>query len=168
MSAKDYLIGIRNTGLRVTAMAMRIDSLRDAACKISGISTDMRVQSDRSYSKVEAGAILLADMIAEVEQDIVDARTRQREAIYYIDQLKEDKYKSLLELRYIACLNWKVVADMMAYDEGWVHKMHVDALKELDEIDHQKHLKLLRHEKWIRKRDRRKAREAAAQESKID
>lgn len=71
---------------------------------------------------------LEAEILAEIEA-LVELERDIRDAINQF--VVEDKYKRILELRYLNGYSWRQVGAGVYYGEDWVCRLHHDALQEL-------------------------------------
>lgn len=109
----------------------RRQDLLDSAESHSAI-TGVVVQHAVS-SRTESIGIQLADMItpeqvaerinklqARINRKIDKLVDRKEKAMAVIDRIECTTYRALLLYRYINCLKWETIADLMGYTENWV------------------------------------------------
>lgn len=133
MTSQEYLTQARRAGMRLTILAARMEWLQSVSCRVTGCWSDAHVKGDPFYSKVETGAVAMADMVADAGKEVEACRDQQRKALALISKLEDDRHKSVLELRYVACLSWPDVAKVMHYDQSWLQRLHKEAIKRLDD-----------------------------------
>ncbi len=132
MDLKEFFMQVRLSGLRLASLASRMEWLRGIGEKVSSSWSGVCVQGDPSFSKVEASAVALADMQQAATDSFNECKEMQQKALDMINSLKDERYRSVLDLRYISCNTWPCVAALMNYEETWVMKLHAEALKELE------------------------------------
>ena len=54
-----------------------------------------------------------------------------REAEKLIATLRDERYRSVLQLRYLCGYDWQEIADRLHFSLRWTHKLHGEALQEL-------------------------------------
>ena len=127
MTAKEYLSQYRILDARIDTRFERLLRLRALAERCT-----------MTYGhRVGSGAAV--DKRAELVAKIVDAESALNAQIDYLLTLKDEiesaiasvpdnRYRALLEMRYLAGKRWEDIAAAMHYDERWVRKMHGWAL----------------------------------------
>lgn len=127
MTAKEYLSQYRILDARIDTRFERLLRLRALAERCT-----------TTYGhRVGSGAAV--DKRAELVAKIVDAESALNAQIDYLLTLKDEiesaiasvpdnRYRALLEMRYLAGKRWEDIAAAMHYDERWVRKMHGWAL----------------------------------------
>lgn len=130
MNVKSYLNQARMLDKRIDSKLEQIDRLR---------SLSERVTTTLSFSPKGAGGANRTEycieriwqLEKEVTEDIdrlVDMKSGIRGAI---DEVKNDKYKLLLECRYLCGDTWERIAEKMEIGVRWVYELHGRALQEI-------------------------------------
>ena len=130
MTTKEYLNKMRMLDRLIDSKLEQIDRLR---------SLSERVTTTISFSPKGAGGANRTEycieriwqLEKEVTEDIdrlVDMKSGIRGAI---DEVKNDKYKLLLECRYLCGDTWERIAEKMEIEVRWVYELHGRALQEI-------------------------------------
>ena len=135
MTTKEYLQEIYKLSRRIKRLQeIRAEIRADLySVKSAPLSSD-KVQSS-------AGDDRMAKLIAKVdriERDIVDQidkLTDRREAICgQIEQVEDERYKTILYDRYVLCHKWERIAVDMDLEIRWVYRLHGEALKSFEKL----------------------------------
>lgn len=133
MTAKEYLMQYRIAVNKIRRKQEQIEKLR-ADLLPSGISYD-------GMPGAGGGNRTAADIFAkieELERELMDeqdkASAKADEIIAVIEQVEDERYRSILHDRYIAGLHWDRIADKMHYSYRHVTKLHGKALLEISKI----------------------------------
>ena len=73
----------------------------------------------------------LEDSLKVLEKSYTEQYTKVESLI---KQINDARLEEILILRYLVGLNPRDIASSMGYAESWVHKLHRDAIKELEVI----------------------------------
>lgn len=117
----------------ITVKLARIEALRALAESVTAkISLVPGSGSGRTSDKVANGVMC----IREVEEDIGDelkAMSRKQVEIAGVIQcfVKDEKHRSILEIRYLALSPWDEIAEKLGCTRRWAMTLHERALKEL-------------------------------------
>lgn len=127
---KEQLKDILTLNERINSKQRQIDELRRTAQSVQGIDyAKDRVQTSVS-SAIENICMKIADMEIEIAKDIDELVDMKMQAKRVIDRL-EGKYSLLMNLRYMECLDWNRVANIMKYSIDSVFRIHGEALEKL-------------------------------------
>lgn len=133
---KAFLLQGRKAKELITAKRERIDSWRRLA---ESITVTLKpdggsVPGGYKQSLVENAACNIVDLeneiIVEIES-LVGIEKDIREAIDLF--VKDDRYKAVLELRYLNGYSWRSIGSRLYYGEDWVCRLHGAALQEMKE-----------------------------------
>lgn len=134
--AKAYLTQAYSAQRRILALAAKRDRILEIAATAAGSAPDsVRVQTSGGTSRVESAAVQLADLAAEMDREIGVYTEVVRSAQALIAKLPQPRFRSVLELRYIAGLPWHRIAAIIGYSEPHsAMRVHGWALRELDAL----------------------------------
>ena len=76
---------------------------------------------------------LLSDMRDDYRKVLAHGIKLQADAELLLATISDEKYKLLLQLRYIDLLKWEEIADRLECDVRWVYRMHGKALRMLSD-----------------------------------
>ena len=127
--ARQFLREVRHAHFRLEALCARAERYREMATRATGRTDALRVSGTPNRSKVESYVLELVDMHDELQKEISRLRGLQSQAEKMISQVTDERYRCVLELRYLCGMDWQDVADRLHYSLRWVHKLHAEALK---------------------------------------
>ena len=129
---KAYLAQVRRLDVRITTKLAEWNRLRD-----------MQDSRHRSYNSMPRSGrrrdwTNLVVRIAAVEAEAAQLRREQNalkaEIEQQIDMLPDERYRDLLECRYLMLWDWRKIAKVMNYSESHVFRLHRAALQEFAKI----------------------------------
>ena len=131
MTTKEYLNKMRTLDRLIDSKLEQIDRLR---------SLSERVTTTLSFSPKGAGGANRTEycieriwqLEKEVTEDIdrlVDMKSGIRGAI---ERVENDKYRLLLEYRYLCGYTWETISEKMVLELRWVYRIHGMALQEIN------------------------------------
>lgn len=89
---------------------------------------DIRVQTSGNLRRQEGLAAKLTETSLEIDRATECLVELQEEARRLIETLDDNRYKTVLTLRYINGRSWGYIAEQMHYSYNHVHKIHGQAL----------------------------------------
>ncbi len=126
---KHYLSAYRLLDSEIQQKMDELAHWRARSTQITPILTGMP-KSSKVSSRVESTVIKIVQLANEVNADI-DRLVWLRNGIkQQIDRMENDTYRFLLECRYIGCMTWEAIAEVMNYSWQHMHKLHRRALEE--------------------------------------
>ena len=131
LEIKDYLREVRHDHLRAEVLCARAEKYREMATRATGRTDAMRLSGTPGRSKVEQYVLEMVDVHAELEKEISQLMQYTREAEKLIATLRDERYRSVLQLRYLCGYDWQEIADRLHFSLRWTHKLHGEALQEL-------------------------------------
>jgi len=131
---RNYLREVRFAFRRTEVLCERAEKYRTLAMRATGRTDALRVSGTPQRSKVETYVLELVDTHAELQKEINELLSLSREAEAWIKKLDDDRYRAVLQLRYLCAMTWEEVADKMKYNVRWTHKMHREAVEALARI----------------------------------
>ena len=132
MNAKEYLKQIINIDKLINSKVKQVSDLKE----LGGIKS-------RGFDGMPSGGSSNPDKIAELvvkivdlENDINDSIDKlidlKKDAMNKIDQLSDSRYRLILNKRYLENETFEKIAVDMDLSWKWTHKLHKEALEELD------------------------------------
>lgn len=133
---KAFLLRGRKAKELITAKRERIDSWRRLA---ESITVTLKHDAGTSgggcpQSLVENAVCNIVDLQNEIAveiEELVNIEKDIREAIDLF--IKDDRYKAVVELRYLNGYSWRSIGSRLYYGEDWVCRLHGAALHEIKE-----------------------------------
>lgn len=130
MNIKSYLNQARDLDKLIDSKLEQIDRLRSLAEKITTTLTGMPHATGTS-NRVEYCIGKIMELEREVTSDIDKLIDMKSEIRKMIESVKDNRYRLLLEYRYLNNFTWERIAEEMIYEVRWVYELHGHALKEL-------------------------------------
>lgn len=97
------------------------------------VQTSLRTDSlDQMLIKLES---LEEQIIKEIDK-LVDLKIKAKKAI---ECLEDERYKLVLEYRYINCFYWEEIAFKLGYEKRYLLKLHREAINEFSSIYKKRH-----------------------------
>ena len=131
LEIKDYLREVRHAHMRAEALCARAEKYREMATRATGRTDALRLSGTPGRSKVEQYVLEMVDVHAELEKEISQLMQYAREAEKRIATLRDERYRAVLQLRYLCGYDWQEIADRLHFSLRWTHKLHGEALQEL-------------------------------------
>jgi DNA-directed RNA polymerase specialized sigma subunit len=133
MNAKDYLSQYRHMVWLEHEIEDEIDALRTRYIGKAITYSDMPTAHNSERD--------LSDYAAQLEDLLIKLQRRKEEAIAVyqsidnlIEQVKSDRERELLRLRYIKLRTWEEIADALMYDVRHIHRIHGEALQSVQDV----------------------------------
>lgn len=71
------------------------------------------------------------DLNMEIQQKEAELIELQSRAKAFIDTLDKPLTRKVMRYRYLRCMKWEEIADLMGYVEGYLRQIETEATKEL-------------------------------------
>lgn len=129
-NAKAFLKEYQQKLIMFERLSFRVQRL-EASIGARAINYDGMPRSTKPSSPTEAAAIMLVDSKIrrdEVWEELTDAHIRVESVI---NSLEDATLKAVLLYRYIEGMNWDEIALKMNYTERHMHRIHAEALCEV-------------------------------------
>lgn len=133
MTEKEFLRQYLDADREIQAKVDQIARLRDLATHTTSAPDGDRVQSSPE-NKLERLVAKIADMEAEVDEEIDRLAEKRREVQGVIDQVPSPAQRRVLIRRYMVGQKWEEIAVELDLDYRWVLRLHGRALKKIREI----------------------------------
>ena len=132
--AKVYLQRYRWLKKEKDTLAAEVRELYASATRITASTDGIKVQSSGIYDKMAENVVRAADAAARLTDAERRIDEQLRDILSLIDGLSDERYRTVLLLRYIRCESWVKISMEMDYQEAQIYRLHGKALKELNEI----------------------------------
>lgn len=137
MNTKEYLQQIRKADGKIKRMERSRQQLRANLYSIGSVTGEMSPDKVQSSSTEDAMLKLIAK-VDELEREMIWTIDRQKRLIrkisMEIELVPDERYKTILQCRYIMCWKWERIAVDMDLDIRYVYKLHGAALQEFEKI----------------------------------
>lgn len=129
MTAKEYLSKVQRFQNDIELEQRELQSVRDAATRITTSYSGVKVQSNPNYDKVADSATKIADLESEIVTDIERISLLRHKIISQIRGMKNINYVNLLYFRYIECMDFQSISEEMNFVYAYCIELHGKALK---------------------------------------
>ena len=130
---RDYLMHYQNLQNRIIGLTHEIEKWESIASKVNSAINGSGVSSGDNSSKVERGAVNVADIINSIQTEINSAKDVREEILNTIrTKCRVMRYREVLEMHFINGMSVYSIAKVLKKEEKSVHKIINAALKELD------------------------------------
>lgn len=132
---KTFLLRGRKAKGLIAAKRERIESWRSLATSITvELKPDSGSPSMYKQSLVENAACNIVDLENEILAEIEALVNIEKEIHAAIELfVTDDRYKAVLELRYLNGYSWRSIGARLYYGEDWVCRLHGAALAEMQQ-----------------------------------
>ena len=129
MTAKEYLSEVQKLQNDIELEQRELQSVRDAATRITTFYSGVKVHSNSHYDKVADNATKIADLESEIVTDIEQLFALKHRIINQIQGLGNINYVNVLYFRYVELNDFFTIAEQMNYTYQYVVFLHGKALK---------------------------------------
>ena len=140
MTAKEYLRRIRDAERELRAVEREYQRARDDITNLKAMEYDRDKVGNSHIGD-------LSDAIATLEKyaERVNARWDEliafrEEAKKQLEQIKDWRYRAVLEQRYLWGESWEQIAAGLGYNYRWVLRLHGKALQEFQKLAIESHI----------------------------
>ena len=132
---KTFLLRGRKAKGLIAAKRERIESWRSLATSITvELKPDSGSPSMYKQSLVENAACNIVDLENEILAEIEALVNIEKEIHAAIELfVTDDRYKAVLELRYLNGYSWRSIGARLYYGEDWICRLHNAALAEMQQ-----------------------------------
>lgn len=134
MTAKEYLMQVRNLESKMKILKEEIDTLREMVVSTGAIQQGERVLSSGTQDKMAETICKINEKECEWNDLMREFALARANVIINIQKLNNPEYKQILYKRYCQSKKWEEIALEMNYTYQWVCKLHGRALLELDKV----------------------------------
>ena len=131
MTAKEYQSQARWSDAKLDALRERIQRYRDLATRRTAVYRSMPGGGTRNTSSVEEYTLKIVDLEREIVERVDAYADTIREIEGVIDDVADDRYRTLLRLRYLSGWSWRRIARRMNYAEQYIFVLHGEALMQV-------------------------------------
>ena len=136
MRAKDFFRSVLTAERELKNLRARIAHFRDVGTSISGADMGQPIVTHSlGQSRVESAVLGLYDATVKMEQQAREYLAVIQRAEKVIRAIPQDKYRTILTLRYLSGWSFRSISDELRYqDSKSVYKAHGWALKEAQKV----------------------------------
>ena len=131
MTAKEYLSRAFYLNMRIHSKNEQIAVMNALATKVTSTLSDTPVSGTKNDQKMEDVILNILEYENELKDAMNELVTLKREIRDVIEQVGNDEYRVLLEMRYLSSKRWEQIAVEMGYSIEHVYHLHREALKKV-------------------------------------
>ena len=135
MTTKEYLRQIRFVDMRIDNKLEQVERLKSKRESITTILSDMP-RGGSGEDRLNAMTCRIWELEKQIDEDIDTLYDLKQEARERIEDIQDDRYRAILEAKYLNGHGLKRIADTMKYDFDWVRKLHGYALLAYEKTTH--------------------------------
>lgn len=126
MTPKQYLLQTQGLDKRINAKLEQATRLHAMAMRCTSVLSGMpHGGSGHDWTDT---MIKVAELEADIDKDVDCLVDLKREIMGAIATLPDERYRTLLEYRYLCGWGWQRIADAMHYDRTTIWRLHGEAL----------------------------------------
>lgn len=130
MNTKEFLSQAFYMSRQIKSKQKRLDVLRDIKPGPSMVFSDeVKIPGDPKRSAVEICAIKIADLEEEIAKDILEMVEVVKTINAVIKRVDNIEYRTILEMRYLAFMDWTEITGRMGYSIRQTFYLHRRALE---------------------------------------
>jgi len=133
MTAKEYLLQIKDRRERIRVLLEEIEQLRTDAESVS-ISLDGMPRNQSGQSRFESLAIQLAEAESKLTEEMSDLWSQTMKAHALIGEIPSAQRQQILTKRYLKGQRWETIAYEMHMSWNHCFRVHGHALTDLEKI----------------------------------
>ena len=129
-----YLNRVKSIDAMITKKQEQIDELRSIASSTALHTDSERVQSSGSKDKLDDCCAKIADLCAEINQDIDTFVETKAAVMHSIDLLEDLKERKILYYRYLKFMEYSQIAKETGLSQSTIYRTHREAVNNLANI----------------------------------
>lgn len=129
---RQFLREVRHSYLYTQVLCERAERYRSMAMRATSRADALRVSGTPNRSKVETYVLELVDVHDELKRETDRLLEMSRKAEKMIGLLRDDRYRAVLQFRYLCGMRWEEIAEDMDISTRWAHSLHSQAIKALE------------------------------------
>lgn len=133
MKAKNYLQKLQSLDLHINAKIEQKEHYMDLACRATSRLSAVNYGGTSHRSKVEDNVCKMIDIEREIDREIDRLVNLRRKVLQILENLEDERFRQILEYRYLNYWSWEKMAGELNYDLSWLHRLHKKALDAFEE-----------------------------------
>ena len=134
MNAKEYLEQAYRLDQEINEKLEQLERHRALAQKVTASYAGVYVSHTRNNTSLEDTIVRMIEAEEAMNRKIDELINLKIEIAETINQVRNENYRLILEMRYLGFHTWEEIADTLHYTVRWVRKMHARALDVVDAI----------------------------------
>lgn len=129
---RTFLREVRHSYLYTQVLCERAERYREMATKATSRADALRTSGTPGRSKVETYVLEMVDVHDELKRATEKLMEKSRKAEKLIGLLKDERYRAVLQLRYLCGMKWEEIAHDLFISSRWAHMLHSQAIRALE------------------------------------
>lgn len=125
---ENYLKKLRHRNAKLARLKNRYEKQEAVCTKLNNPPDNDRVQTSIDIHRAEKEMAKLAQIGVEID----DVDQLVEEACNLFNKLTDDRFTTLMYLRYIDLLGWDEINEIMSISRSWSFELHDRALEQLN------------------------------------
>lgn len=134
MTAKEYLSQAYRLDQRITSKLQQVESLRSLTERVTVAYGGEVVSHTRNVTSLQDTIVRLMEAEADLNREIDKLVDLKIEISNIIGEVHNEKYRLILEKRYLCFLSWDQIATDLNISRRWVLIQHDRAVKVVDRL----------------------------------
>ena len=136
LTPKEQLRQLPTLQQRIDQRLKLIEHYMEQAERMGGAMKAIVVSSTKEQSPMERWVDKAVDLARDIEGEVEALRAERRLVCGVVEQIKNPRYKQVLELRYFSpqVPTWEQIAEVMGVDVRHVHRLHGEALVQYSQV----------------------------------
>ena len=132
MTPKEYLSQAYRIEQRIKRKRERLMSIRECSTDVSVSYSDMPHGGTANVHQMEDAILKAVQLENEIHEDTILLADVREDIRKLIGQVHNERYREVLEKRYLCCLSWGQITDELHCSMACVLKRHREALNAID------------------------------------
>jgi len=137
MTAKEQLRQLATLNQRIDQRLKLIEYYMEQAERMGGALSQVgAVTGTKEHSPMERWVDKAIDLARDLENEVDSLRAERRLVCGIVEQIRNPRYKQVLELRYFSprTPKWEQIAEQMEVDVRHIYRLHGEALLEYTNV----------------------------------
>jgi RNA polymerase sigma factor (sigma-70 family) len=128
---KQQLQEYRRAAAEIERLKERIGTVKNELYGMRSVLISDMPRGTPERDRLERLCDLKSDLITEYEEQVNEQNIHMLEIENAIRALTDERYRTVLSMRYLDGRSWGYIAEHMGYDLRWVYRLHGRALKKI-------------------------------------
>ena len=128
INVRDWFYQLIGIELRIKSKKEQIRKYRELATRSTGSFEATRISGTSNRSRVEEAVVSICSAEEAVREELDKLYAFRSDAMAVINAVQDQKYRDILEMRYVTGWSCRRIAEEMHYERRWVEILHGRAL----------------------------------------
>lgn len=140
MTVKEYLRRVRDAERELRAVEREYQRARDDITNLKAMEYDRDKVGNSHIGDLSDAIVTLEKYAERVNARWDELIAFREEAKKQLEQIKDWRYRAVLEQRYLLGESWEQIAVGMGYNYRWILRLHGKALQEFQKLAIESHI----------------------------